>query len=86
MKAIMGHRPFLVLADHLTRQGIAVLRYDDRGIGKSKGDFGAATHEDFVADALAAVAWLKTRPGDGSEAHRPHRPTARAGSSRPWPR
>ena len=61
-EAIMGHRPFLVLADHLTRQGIAVLRYDDRGIGKSKGDFAKAVHTDFVDDALGAVAWLKTRP------------------------
>jgi hypothetical protein len=60
-QAIMGHRPFLVLADHLTRQGIAVLRYDDRGVGKSTGRFRAATHEDFVTDALAAVDWLKTR-------------------------
>jgi pimeloyl-ACP methyl ester carboxylesterase len=57
----MGHRPFLVLADHLTRQGIAVLRYDDRGVGKSTGNFGAATHDDFVTDALAAVSWLKTQ-------------------------
>ncbi len=60
-EAIMGHRPFLVLADHLTRQGIAVLRYDDRGVGKSTGIFATATHHDFVTDALAAVAWLKTR-------------------------
>jgi hypothetical protein len=61
-EALMGHRPFLVLADHLTRNGIAVLRYDDRGIGKSTGDFGKATHSDFVEDALAAVDWLKARP------------------------
>lgn len=61
-QAIMGHRPFLVLADHLTRQGVAVLRHDDRGVGASTGSFAAATHEDFTADALAAVAWLKTRP------------------------
>ncbi len=60
-EAILGHRPFLVLADHLTRQGIAVLRYDDRGVGKSTGTFATATHEDFVTDALAALAWLKTR-------------------------
>ena len=59
---IMGHRPFLVLADHLTRQGFAVLRFDDRGFGKSEGDFDKATDLDFVGDALAAVAWLKTRP------------------------
>lgn len=60
-EALMGHRSFFVLADHLTRAGLAVLRYDDRGIGKSTGDFGKATHLDFVDDALAAVAWLKTR-------------------------
>ena len=60
-ESILGHRPFLVLADHLTRQGIAVLRYDDRGVGKSTGTFATATHEDFVTDALAALAWLKTR-------------------------
>lgn len=59
---IMGHRPFLVLADHLTRQGFAVLRFDDRGFGKSEGDFSKATDLDFVGDALAAIAWLKTRP------------------------
>ena len=62
-EAIMGHRPFLVLADHLTRRGIAVLRYDDRGVGESTGDFRTATHYDFVTDALAAVEWLKTREG-----------------------
>ena len=62
-EAILGHRPFLVLADHLTRQGIAVLRYDDRGVGKSTGTFATATHDDFVTDALAALAWLKTRQG-----------------------
>jgi uncharacterized protein len=58
---IVGHRPFLVLADHLTRNGIAVLRYDDRGVGKSTGDFAKATSRDFAGDALAAVAFLKTR-------------------------
>jgi len=51
-----------VLADHLTRENIAVLRFDDRGFGKSTGEFRDATHDDFVADALAAVAWLKTHP------------------------
>lgn len=60
-EAIMGHRPFLVIADHLTRQGIAVLRYDDRGVGKSTGNFGKAVHTDFAEDALAAVEWLKLR-------------------------
>jgi pimeloyl-ACP methyl ester carboxylesterase len=60
-EAIMGHRPFLVLADHLTRQGIAVLRCDDRGFGKSTGNFAKAIDADFVDDTLAAVAYLRTR-------------------------
>jgi len=60
-EAIMGHRPFLVLADHLTRQGIAVLRCDDRGFGKSTGSFAKAIDADFVEDTLAAVAYLRTR-------------------------
>lgn len=59
---VAGHRTFLVLADHLTRAGIAVLRCDDRGVGKSTGDFGAALQSEFVADTLAAVAWLRARP------------------------
>lgn len=58
-EALMGHRPFLVLADHLTRQGLVVLRLDDRGVGKSQGSMAAATTADFVGDALAATAWLK---------------------------
>ena len=60
-ESIVGHRPFLVLADHLTRKGIAVLRFDKRGIGKSTGDYATATTEDFAADAEAALAYLKTR-------------------------
>ena len=58
---LLGHKPFLVLADYLTRKGIAVLRYDDRGIGESTGDFTKATSEDFADDALSAVEFLKTR-------------------------
>lgn len=61
-EALMGHRPFLVLSDHLTRAGIAVLRYDDRGVGESTGDFGSATSFDFASDVSAAVAFLKGRP------------------------
>jgi uncharacterized protein len=61
-ETIMGHKPFLVLADHLTRRGIAVLRSDDRGVGGSEGDFAAATSLDFAGDAAAAVAWLRSRP------------------------
>lgn len=58
---LLGHRPFLVLADHLTRRGIAVLRYDDRGFAKSTGDFPEATSADFAVDAAAAVAFLRAR-------------------------
>jgi pimeloyl-ACP methyl ester carboxylesterase len=60
-ETVMGHRPFLVLADHLTRQGIAVLRADDRGVGRSTGNFAAATSEDFASDALAGIEYLKSR-------------------------
>jgi len=60
-ESLVGHRPFLVLADHLTRKGIAVLRFDKRGIGKSTGDYANATTEDFAGDAEAALACLKTR-------------------------
>jgi pimeloyl-ACP methyl ester carboxylesterase len=58
----MDHRPFLVLSDWLTRNGIAVLRYDDRGIGKSTGNFAAATTADFADDADAAVKYTQARP------------------------
>ena len=59
---LLGHHPFWVLSDHLTRAGIAVLRFDDRGVGKSTGKFGTATSADFASDVLAGVAYLKTRP------------------------
>jgi pimeloyl-ACP methyl ester carboxylesterase len=67
-EALMGHRPFLVIADQLTRNGIAVLRVDDRGIGKSTGDFTSATTADFATDTLACVEFLKAR-GDIDHAH-----------------
>ena len=67
-EALMGHRPFLVLSDHLTRRGIAVLRFDDRGVGESTGDHGAATSVDFASDALAGVAYLKGRDDVDPEA------------------
>lgn len=65
-EALLGHRPFLVLADHLTRAGVAVLRTDDRGVGKSTGDFDAATSLDFAEDAAHALAWLAARPETGA--------------------
>jgi len=58
---LLGHKPFLVLSDHLTKNGIAVLRYDDRGTGLSKGDFKTATSADFATDVESAIAYLKTR-------------------------
>ncbi len=57
-----GHKVFKEISDHLAAQGIAVLRTDDRGTGNSGGDYSYATTADFAADALAAVAYLKTRP------------------------
>lgn len=59
--ALFGHKPFLVLADALTRQGYAVLRVDDRGVGGSTGSVLEATIDDLVADALTGVAFLKAR-------------------------
>jgi len=59
--SMMTHRPFLVLSDYLTRKGIAVLRYDDRGFGESTGDFSKATTADFAQDVLSAVHYLKSR-------------------------
>jgi len=58
---LLGHKPFSVLADYLTRNGIAVLRYDDRGTGASTGKFNGSTTQNFAADAAAAFAYLKTR-------------------------
>ena len=60
-ETLAGHRPFLILSDHLTRKGIAVLRADDRGTAKSTGDFTTATTADFADDAEGGVAFLKTR-------------------------
>tara|TARA_R110002073_G_scaffold118918_1_gene258798 strand:- start:730437 stop:732176 length:1740 start_codon:yes stop_codon:yes gene_type:complete len=60
-ETVFGHQPFLVLADHLTMQGIAVLRYDDRGVGESTGDYSNANSADFATDANAAFEYLLTR-------------------------
>ncbi|HRI46428.1 MAG TPA: alpha/beta fold hydrolase [Ignavibacteriaceae bacterium] len=60
-EALLGHKPFLVLADYLTRLGFVVLRYDDRGVAQSTGDFSKATSLDFVTDALSAIKYLQTR-------------------------
>ncbi|MFN2513741.1 MAG: alpha/beta hydrolase family protein [Pyrinomonadaceae bacterium] len=62
-ESLLGHKPFLVLSDYLTRRGIAVLRVDDRGVGGSTGDgsFDKTTSENFAEDVLAGVAFLKTR-------------------------
>ena len=58
---LMGHKPFLVLSDYFTRNGIAVLRFDDRGFGESEGDFTSATSFDFAEDVRSAIEYLKTR-------------------------
>ena len=56
-----GHKPFLVLADLLTRKGLAVLRYDKRGTAQSTGSSERATMEDLTSDAGAALTYLKAR-------------------------
>lgn len=58
---IMGHKPFLVLSDFLTRNGIAVLRYDERGVGMSDGKFSDANTVDLARDVKWAVEYLKSR-------------------------
>lgn len=60
-ETIFHHQPFLVLADYLTRLGFVVLRFDDRGFGKSGGDYAKATTQDFAEDVLAGVEYLKSR-------------------------
>ena len=61
-ETLMGHKPFLVLADYLTRKGIVVLRADKRGCGKSGGNYSQAVMADFASDGDAGIAYLKTRP------------------------
>ena len=58
---ISGHKPFLIIADHLTKQGIAVLRFDDRGVGQSTGEFKTATTADFASDVASAIKYVKSR-------------------------
>lgn len=58
----MGHQPFLVIADYLSRRGFAVLRVDDRGVGGSRGATPNDTSADYATDVEAGVAYLRTRP------------------------
>ncbi len=58
---MFGHSLYYVIADHLSRNGIAVLRYDERGVGESTGDFAAAGIKEFSQDAFAAFSYLKDR-------------------------
>lgn len=58
---IMGHRPFWVFSDFLTKNGVAVFRYDDRGVGESTGDFETATETDFTSDLVHIFAYLKKK-------------------------
>lgn len=59
--SIPTHKPFLVLSDYLTRKGIAVLRFDDRGVGESTGNLSNSTTADLAQDVLSAVVYLKSR-------------------------
>jgi hypothetical protein len=60
-ESIMGHKPFWIIADYLTRRGLAVLRVDDRGVGKSSGNSRLLTLDDMAGDVLAGIAYLKGR-------------------------
>lgn len=60
-ETVFGHKPFAVIADYLSRNGIAVLRADDRGVGGSEGDVSSSTSQDFATDALAGVQFLKNK-------------------------
>ncbi len=62
-ETLLGHHPFLVIADYLARHGIASLRYDDRGVAHSTGNFATSTSVDFADDAEAAVRFLRGVPG-----------------------
>lgn len=61
-RTIPGYRPFALIADHLARQGVAVLRFDDRGVGESSGVYLDGTEQDFINDAAAALAYVRGRP------------------------
>lgn len=65
---LMGHKPFLVIADYLSRNGIAVLRYDDRGVGKSQGNYATVTSADLATDAEAAFNFISTNSKINSKA------------------
>ena len=60
-ETMFEHKPFAVLADYLTRNGFAVLRVDDREVGKTTGSFLSSTTEDFKNDAVASLEYLKKR-------------------------
>ena len=62
-ETVFDHKPFAVLADYLARRGVAVLRFDDRGVGESTGTLQGTTSADYAADARAALAWLRAQPG-----------------------
>lgn len=62
LRPVAAIKPFALLADALTRAGIAVLRYDDRGTAQSTGDYTTARLADLTADAEAAFAYLRSRP------------------------
>ena len=79
MRPSWSHKPFLVLADFLTRKGIAVLRVDDREAGKSTGNFAASTNAaDFATDVEAGITLPEDPSGCRPETNRAHGRIARA--------
>lgn len=61
-ETIFGHKPFMVIADYLTKAGLAVLRVDDRGVGGTTGSLSSATSQDLAGDVRAGIDYLKSRP------------------------
>lgn len=59
---LFGHKPFAILADSLARNGYIVFRYDDRGVGKSSGNFSTASMEDLITDARSVLSLVQNQP------------------------
>lgn len=60
-ETMLDHKPFLVIADYLTKKGNIVVRFDDRGTGKSEGNFTKASLQDFATDVLSMIEMMKSR-------------------------
>ncbi len=82
LRPVSTLKPFAIIADALTRAGVAVLRYDDRGVGGSTGDYASATVEELAADGAAALEYLRDRPETSTTSASGSSATARAACTR----